>query len=42
MTAQAILDWRAANGGFRNVDQLLDVDGIGEKTLASLAPLVTV
>ncbi len=42
VTAQAILDWRAANGGFRNVDQLLDVDGIGEKTLASLAPLVTV
>ena len=42
VTAQAILDWRVANGGFRNVDQLLDVDGIGEKTLASLAPLVTV
>ena len=42
VTAQAILDWRAVNGGFRNVDQLLDVDGIGEKTLADLAPLVTV
>jgi competence protein ComEA len=42
VTAQSILDWRAANGGFRNVDQLLDVDGIGEKTLADLAPLVTV
>ena len=33
---------RPANGGFRSVDQLLDVDGIGEKTLADLAPLVTV
>lgn len=41
VTAQAILDWRTANGGFRSVDQLLEVDGIGEKTLAELAPLVT-
>ena len=42
VTAQAILDWRTGNGGFTSVDQLLDVDGIGEKTLADLAPLVTV
>jgi competence protein ComEA len=42
VTAQSILDWRAAHGGFQSVDQLLDVDGIGEKTLADLAPLVTV
>ena len=42
VTAQAIVDWRTGNGGFRSVDQLLDVDGIGEKTLANLAPLVTV
>ena len=42
VTAQAIVDWRTGNGGFRSVDQLLDVDGIGEKTLADLAPLVTV
>ena len=41
VTAQAIIDWRDANGGFRAVDQLLDVQGIGEKTLADLAPLVT-
>ncbi len=41
VTAQAIIDWRDANGGFRSVDQLLDVQGIGEKTLADLAPLVT-
>ena len=42
VTAQAIMDWRVGNGGFTSVDQLLDVDGIGEKTLADLAPLVTV
>lgn len=41
VTAGAIIAWRDANGGFRSVDQLLDVDGIGEKTLADLAPLVT-
>ncbi|RYP86537.1 ComEA family DNA-binding protein [Nocardioides guangzhouensis] len=42
VTAQSILDWRGAHGGFQSVDQLLDVDGIGEKTLADLAPMVTV
>ena len=41
VTAQAIIDWRDTNGGFRAVDQLLEVSGIGEKTLAELAPLVT-
>lgn len=41
VTAQAIISWRETNGGFASVDQLLDVDGIGEKTLAQLAPLVT-
>jgi competence protein ComEA len=41
-TAQAILDWRAANGAFTSVDQLLDVRGIGEAKLADLRPLVTV
>ncbi|NYG60649.1 competence protein ComEA [Nocardioides daedukensis] len=42
VTAQAIVGWRESNGGFRAVDQLLEVDGIGEKTLAQLAPHVTV
>ncbi|GAB2984115.1 helix-hairpin-helix domain-containing protein [Nocardioides montaniterrae] len=42
VTAQSILDWRAENGRFTSVDQLLDVDGIGDKTLAKLAPHVTV
>jgi competence protein ComEA len=42
VTAQKILDWRAAHGAFSSVDELLEVDGIGEKTLADLAPHVTV
>lgn len=41
VTAEAILSWRTANGGFTAIDQLGEVDGIGPKTLARLAPLVT-
>ncbi len=31
--AQRIVDWRTANGRFRSVDDLLEIPGIGEKTL---------
>ena len=41
VTAEAILSWREEHGGFTSVDELLEVDGIGEATLADLAPLVT-
>jgi competence protein ComEA len=41
VTAEAILGWRTEHGGFTSVDELLEVDGIGEATLADLAPLVT-
>lgn len=41
VTAQSIMAWRAEHGAFTSVDQLLDVDGIGEVTLAKLAPYVT-
>jgi competence protein ComEA len=42
VTAQAIITWRDQNGGFSSVDQLLDVDGIGDATLAKLTPYVTI
>ena len=42
VTAQAILDWRTAHGAFTTVDELLEVDGIGEVTLADIRDLVTV
>jgi competence protein ComEA len=42
VTAQAILQWRTDNGAFSAVDELLEVSGIGEATLADLAPFVTV
>lgn len=41
VTAAKIVDWRSAHGAFTAVDELLDVDGIGSKTLAELAPHVT-
>jgi len=42
VTAQSILTWRDEHGGFSSVDELLEVDGIGDATLSRLAPLVTV
>lgn len=42
VTAQAILGWREANGRFSSVEELLEVDGIGDATLAQLAPFVTI
>jgi competence protein ComEA len=41
VTAQAILAYREENGPFTSVDQLLDVSGIGDATLAKIAPFVT-
>jgi competence protein ComEA len=42
VTAQSIITWRTQHGGFTSVDQLLDVDGIGDATLAKLTPYVTI
>ena len=41
VTAQAIIQWRDAQGGFSSIDQLLEVDGIGPATLESIRPYVT-
>jgi competence protein ComEA len=40
--AQRILGYRAQHGGFRRVEELGEVPGIGAKRLATLTPLVTV
>jgi len=42
VTAMAILAWRDEHGGFTSVDELLEVDGIGDVTLDKLTPYVTV
>lgn len=42
VTAGKIIDYREQNGPFTSVEQLLEVPGIGEATLAGLRELVTV
>ncbi|ANY09740.1 hypothetical protein AFB00_02815 [Pseudonocardia sp. HH130630-07] len=42
VTAGKIIDWRAANGRFSRVEQLREIDGIGERRFANLRPLVRV
>lgn len=41
-TANAILAYRDENGPFQSVEDLLNVEGIGERTLERLRPLITV
>jgi competence protein ComEA len=41
-TAQRIVEYRQKNGGFKKVEELMNVKGIGEKTFLKLKPLVTV
>lgn len=40
--ARAILDWREENGPFRYIEDLVQVPGVGEGTLAKLEGYVTV
>lgn len=40
--AQAIVDYRESNGAFATVDDLINVSGIGEKTLAKIRDEITV
>ncbi len=42
VTAQRILDWREQHGRFNSVTELQEVDGIGPKTYADIAPNVRV
>jgi competence protein ComEA len=42
VTAQHIVEWRTHNGRFASVDQLREVDGIGERRFGQLRDLVRV
>jgi competence protein ComEA len=41
-TAQAIVDHRQKSGGFKKIEELMNVKGIGEKSFLKLKPMVTV
>ena len=42
VTAAAIVAWREQHGRFSRIEELQEVDGIGPKTYARIAPLVRV
>jgi comEA protein len=41
-TAARILEYRQKNGGFKKVEDLMNIRGIGEKSFLKLKPLVTI
>ena len=41
-TAQRILEYRQKNGGFKKLEELMNVKGIGEKSFLKLKPLIVV
>ncbi len=40
--AARIVDYRQKNGGFKKVEDLMNVQGIGEKNFLKLKPLITI
>jgi competence protein ComEA len=41
-TAQRIIEYRQKNGGFKKVEELMNIRGIGEKSFLKLKSLITV
>jgi len=41
-TAERILEYRQKSGGFKKIEELMNVKGIGEKSFLKLKPLVVV
>ena len=40
-TAERILEYRAKSGGFKKIEELMNVKGIGEKSFLKIKPLVS-
>jgi competence protein ComEA len=40
--AKRIIEYRDKNGGFKKIEELMNVKGIGEKSFLKLKPLITV
>lgn len=41
-TAERIVDYRQKNGGFKKVEDLMNVRGVGERNFLKLKPMLTV
>jgi competence protein ComEA len=41
-TAERIVEYRQKNGGFKKLEDLMNVRGVGEKSFLKLKPLITV
>ena len=41
-TAQRIIEYRQMQGGFKKIEELMNVRGVGEKSFLTLKPLITV
>src|SRR5690349_6103064 len=41
-TAERILEFRTKSGGFKRIEELMNVKGIGEKSFLKLKPLIAV
>ena len=42
VTAERIIEYRKENGGFKKIEELMNVRGIGERSFLRLRPLVTI
>jgi competence protein ComEA len=41
-TAQRIVEYRQKNGGFKKIEEVMNVRGIGEKAFLTLKPMISV